>query len=128
MPTPSSASHRPDKTIVKEQRRTETWHKQGGGWLLIAAQWDNTPVNFRTPSAVDSSVFKDYVGRYEWRPGDVIDTVTEKDGRLWSRFGDESTVIDETYSYGRSTSLCICSTARPLDRGAVSGQSTNNSI
>jgi hypothetical protein len=27
--------------------------------------------------------------------GDVIDTVTEKDGRLWSRFGDDSTDLDE---------------------------------
>lgn len=92
-----------DKTIVNEQRRTETWHKQAGRWLLIAVQWDNTPVNFRKPAAVDHSLFKDYVGRYEWRPGDVIDTVTEKDGRLWSRFGDESTDIDEYFPAGEET-------------------------
>ena len=84
-----------DKTIVNEQRRTETWHKQAARWLLIAVQWDNTPVNFRKPAAVDPSLFKDYVGKYEWRPGDVIDTVTEKDGRLWSHFGDDSADLDE---------------------------------
>ncbi len=92
-----------DKTIVNEQRRTETWHKQAGRWLLIAVQWDNTPVNFRKPVAVDRSSFKDYVGRYEWRPGDIIDTVTEKDGRLWSRFGDDSTDLDEYFPSGDET-------------------------
>ncbi len=35
-----------EKTIVNQQRRTETWRKQAGRWLLIAAQWDNTPVTF----------------------------------------------------------------------------------
>ena len=92
-----------DSTIVNEQRRTETWHKQTGRWLLIAVQWDNMPVNFRKPVAVDLSLFKDYVGRYEWRPGDVIDTVTEKDGRLWSRFGDDSADLDEYLPAGEET-------------------------
>ena len=92
-----------DKTIVNEQRRTETWHKQAARWLLIAVQWDNTPVNFRKPAAVDPSLFKDYVGKYEWRPGDVIDTVTEKDGRLWSHFGDDSADLDEYLPAGEET-------------------------
>jgi ketosteroid isomerase-like protein len=92
-----------DKTILNEQRRTETWHKQAGRWLLIAAQWDNIPVNFRKPATVDSSHFKDYVGRYEWRQGDVIDTVTEKDGRLWSRFGEDSKELDEYLPAGDET-------------------------
>jgi hypothetical protein len=92
-----------DKTIVNEQRRSETWHRHAGRWLLIAVQWDNTPVNFRKAVAVDRSRFKDYVGRYEWRPGDVIDTVTENDGRLLSRFGDESNDIDEYIPAGEET-------------------------
>jgi ketosteroid isomerase-like protein len=91
------------KTILNEQRRTETWHKYAGRWLMIAAQWDNTPVNFRKPVTVDSSLFKDYVGRYEWREGDVIDTVTEKDGRLWSRFGEGSKELDEYLPAGDET-------------------------
>jgi ketosteroid isomerase-like protein len=92
-----------DQTIVNEQRRTETWHRQAGRWLLIAAQWDNTPVNFRKPVLVDNSRFKDYVGRYLWRAGDVIDTVSEKAGRLWSRFGDDSTDLDEYFPAGDET-------------------------
>jgi len=31
--------------------------------MLIAAQWDKTPVNFREPAAVYHSLLKDYVGR-----------------------------------------------------------------
>jgi ketosteroid isomerase-like protein len=92
-----------DKRIVNEQRRTETWHKQAGKWLLIAAQWDNTPVNFRKPAAVDGALFKDYVGRYEWRRGDVTDTVSAKDGRLWSRYGDDSNALDEYLPAGDET-------------------------
>ncbi len=49
------------------------------------------------PAAADSFLFRDYVGRYEWRKGDVIDTVTEKYGKLWSRFGDDSTDLDEFF-------------------------------
>jgi ketosteroid isomerase-like protein len=48
--------------IISEQRRTETWLKQNGAWLLIAIQWDNLPVNFRKPVVVDGKAFKDYVG------------------------------------------------------------------
>ncbi len=60
-------------------------------------------MNFRQAAVVDHSLFKDYVGRYEWRPGDVIDTVTEKEGRLLSRFGDESSDIDEYLPAGEET-------------------------
>jgi len=47
-------------------------------------------VNFRKPVAVDTSVYKDYVGQYEWRPGVPPDIVSVKDGKLWSEDeGDE---------------------------------------
>jgi hypothetical protein len=69
--------------IVSEQRRTETWMKQNGSWLLIAAQWGNIPVNFRKPVTVDAKVFADYVGDYIWRQ-EMIDVVSIKDGKLWS--------------------------------------------
>ena len=85
--------------IISEQRRTETWVKRGGSWLLVAVQWDNIPVNFRKPVAVDPSVYKDYVGQYEWRPG-LVDTVLVKDGKLWSQLdGDE----DEYLPLGAET-------------------------
>jgi len=76
-----------DADIVTGQRTTETYVKQNGSWLLIAKQWSNLPVNFRKPVAVDASVYKDYVGEYEWRPGNV-ETVVVKDGKLWSQMGD----------------------------------------
>jgi ketosteroid isomerase-like protein len=78
-----------DTDIISEQRRTETWLKQHGSWLLIAIQAGNLPVNFRKPMAVDASVFKDYVGQYEWRPGDDVETVFLKDGRLWTQQGGD---------------------------------------
>ena len=76
-----------DVDIVSEQRRTETWMKQNGSWLMIAVQWGNLPVNFRKPVAVDAKVFADYVGEYGWRSG-MTDSVTVKDGKL--RSPDES--------------------------------------
>ena len=81
-----------DNDIISEQRRTETWFKQNGTWLLIALQWDNLPVNFRTAVAVDTTRYKDYVGQYEWRPNGDIETVDFKDGKLWSYLGKD---VDE---------------------------------
>ena len=58
------------------------------------------PVNFRKPVAVDTGVYKDYVGQYEWRPGDDLDVVSGKDGKLWSRFGKDE---DEYLPLGAET-------------------------
>ena len=79
-----------DTNIISEQRHTETNIKQNGSWLLIAEQWDNLPVNFRKPVAADPATYKDYVGQYEWRPGDDVENVFLKDGRLWSELGGDS--------------------------------------
>ncbi|HKM86879.1 MAG TPA: nuclear transport factor 2 family protein [Terriglobales bacterium] len=74
-----------DADIISEQRYTETYIKQNGSWLLIAKQWGNLPVNFHKPVAVDTSVYKDYVGQYEWRPLDQVKTVSVKDGKAMDR-------------------------------------------
>lgn len=89
-----------DSDIVSEQRRTETWVKRDGSWLLIALQWDDLPVNFRQPIAVDTGVYKDYVGQYEWRPHGDVDVVSLKDGKLWSRFDKDE---DEYLPLGAET-------------------------
>ena len=78
-----------DTDIISEQRRTETWVKQDGAWLLLAMQWDNLPLNFRKPVAVNPRTYKDYVGQYEWRPG-LVETVLLKNGKPWLQLdGDE---------------------------------------
>ena len=69
-------------------RRTETYVKQNGSWLLIARQWGMLPVNFRKPVAVDPRTYNGYIGQYEWRPG-LVDTVVVKDGKLWSQLGED---------------------------------------
>jgi ketosteroid isomerase-like protein len=89
-----------DSDIVSEQRRTETWVKREGSWLLIALQWDNIPVNFRQPVPVDASFYKDYAGQYEWRPHGDVDVVSVKDGKLWSRFDKDE---DEYLPLGGET-------------------------
>jgi hypothetical protein len=81
-----------DTDLISEIRQTETYIKQNGSWLLIAKQWGKLPVNFHKPVAVDTSVYKDYVGQYEWRPGDPLgglDIVSLKDGKLWSKLGGD---------------------------------------
>jgi ketosteroid isomerase-like protein len=83
-----------DADIISEQRATETYVKQNGSWLLIARQWGNLPVNFHKPVAVDTGVYRDYVGQYEWRPLDQLETVSVKDGKLWTDFGEN---MDEEY-------------------------------
>ena len=75
-----------DADIISEQRYTETYIKKNGTWMLVAKQWGNLPVNFHTPVIVDTSVYKDYVGQYQWRPLDDVETVSVKDGKLWSQF------------------------------------------
>jgi hypothetical protein len=75
--------------LISEQRRTETWLKQNGSWLLIAMQWDNLPINFRKPVAVDPKVYQDYVGEYLDHPGGDVETVSVRDGKLWSRIGND---------------------------------------
>jgi ketosteroid isomerase-like protein len=78
-----------DTDIVSEQRRTETYVKQNGTWLLVARQWENLPVNLRKPVPIDTSVYNNYVGEFEWRPGSV-DTVSVRNGKLWSRMGEST--------------------------------------
>jgi ketosteroid isomerase-like protein len=89
-----------DSDIVTETRQTETYVKQNGSWLLVARQWGMLPVNFRKPFAVETSVYKDYVGQYEWHRGDDLDVVSVKDGKLWSQFGKDE---DEYLPLGAET-------------------------
>jgi hypothetical protein len=84
-----------DADIISEQRYTETYIKHHGSWLLIAKQWGNLPVNFRKPVAVDTSVYKDYVGQYQWRPVADIETISLRDGKLWPRFSKDK--LDDEY-------------------------------
>jgi ketosteroid isomerase-like protein len=77
-----------DSDIVSEMRMTETYIKRNDKWLLIARQWGKIPTNFRKPVAVDTSIYKDYAGQYEWRPLDDVETISVKDGRLWSQSGN----------------------------------------
>jgi hypothetical protein len=88
-----------DADIVSEQRQTETYVKQNGSWLLVARHWNNLPVNFRKPIAIDTRVYQDYVGQYEWRPGDDLETVSVKDGKLWSRIGSDAQIGNEEDEY-----------------------------
>jgi hypothetical protein len=79
-----------DTDIVTEQRRTETWMKRDGAWVLVAVQTGNLPRNFRKAVTADSPTYKDYVGTYEWRPRGETDVVSLKGDKLWSRLdGDE---------------------------------------
>jgi len=89
-----------DADIISEQRYTETYTKQNGSWLLIAKQWGNLPVNVHKPVAVDGSLYKDYVGEYQWRPLDEVETVSLRDGKLWSKFGKDE---DEYLPLGSET-------------------------
>jgi len=89
-----------DADIISEQRRTETWLKQNGSWALIAVQWGNMPVNFRKPIAADPKVYKDFVGQYQWRPGDDIETVYLKASKLWTQMSGD---VDEYLPAGVDT-------------------------
>ena len=89
-----------DADIISEQRYTETYIKQNGSWLLIAKQWGNLPVNFHKPVAVNGSLYKDYVGEYQWRPFGVVETVSLRSGKLWSQFGKDE---DEYLPLGSET-------------------------
>jgi hypothetical protein len=55
----------------------------------LPGQWGKIPLNFRKPVAVDPSIYKHYVGHYEWRPLDVVESVSVKDGRLWTQSGND---------------------------------------
>jgi len=79
-----------DSDIVSEIRMTETYIKRDSRWLLVARQWGKIPTNFRKPVAVDTSTYKDYVGQYEWRPSDNVETISVKDGRLWTQSENET--------------------------------------
>ena len=71
-------------------------------WLLVARQWGLLPVNFRKPVAVDTNADKDYVGQYQWRPLDEVETVSLKDGKLWSNLGGDE---DQAFPLGSETMI-----------------------
>ncbi len=90
-----------DSLIVTEMRDTETWFKQNGSWQLVARQWGPLPVNFHKPVPVDKSAYGDYVGQYQWRPLDFVESVIVKDGKLLSQLDNEED--DEYLSLGPDT-------------------------
>ena len=59
--------------IVSEQRRTETWLKE--------SQFLSIRKSIRITWA-----------DHEWRPGDDIETVYLKDGKLWTQQGDDNAI------------------------------------
>jgi hypothetical protein len=90
-----------DADIISEVRETETYIKQNGTWMLVAKQWGLLPVNFHKPVPVsDTSSYKDYVGQYQWRPLDQVETVSLKDGKLYSDLGGDQ---DEALPLGSET-------------------------
>jgi ketosteroid isomerase-like protein len=88
-----------ESDIISEMRRTETYIKQDGSWLLIAKQWGMLPVNFRKPVAVDPATYNDYAGQYEWRQG-FVDNVVVRDKKLQSQLGEDA---DEYLPLGPDT-------------------------
>jgi len=89
-----------DADIITELRVTESYVKQNGSWLLTAKQWGVLPLNLRKPLAGDTRGYRDYVGDYEWRPADDIETISAKDGKLWSKVGSFE---EEWYPLGVDT-------------------------
>jgi ketosteroid isomerase-like protein len=75
--------------ITAEQRRTETFVKRDGSWLLMAMQWGELPINHRKPAVVEGRSYTEYLGEYKSRPEDDVETVFVKDGKLWSRIGTD---------------------------------------
>jgi ketosteroid isomerase-like protein len=73
--------------FTEEQRRTETFVKRDGSWLLIAIQLGDLPINYRKPAVVEGRSYTEYLGEYKARPEDDVETVFVKDGKLWSRTG-----------------------------------------
>jgi len=73
--------------IIEEQRRTETFVKRDGSWLLIAIQWGDLAINHRKPAVVEGRSYTEYLGEYKARPEDDVETIFVKDGKLWSRTG-----------------------------------------
>jgi hypothetical protein len=57
-------------------------------------------VNFHKPVAVDTSVYRDYVGQYQWRPLDDVETISVKDGKLWFQLGGDG---EEYFPSGSDT-------------------------
>jgi len=90
-----------DTDILTEMRETETFVRQTGSWLLVARQWGPLSVNFHKPVAADPSIYQDYAGQYEWRPGSV-DTISVKDKKLWSQFTGDAEA-EENFPLGSDT-------------------------
>lgn len=76
-----------DTDIVTDQRATETFVRRSGSWLLVARQWATVPANQRRPVQLDAARYRDYVGQYQSRPLEDVETVLVRDGRLWTKFG-----------------------------------------
>lgn len=62
-------------------RVTGTWHKDGGGWKLVAMQ--SIALRQDPPAvAIPEALARSYVGRYRAAP-DYVYEITRKDGRLY---------------------------------------------
>jgi len=75
--------------ITGEQRRTETFIKRNGSWIAIAIQWSALPVNHRKALSTEGRSLKEYVGEYRARPKDDVETISIKEGSLWSQTGKD---------------------------------------
>jgi hypothetical protein len=75
--------------ITGEQRRTETFINRNGAWIAVAIQWSALPVNHRKPVSTEGRSLQEYVGEYRARPKDDVETISIKDGKLWSQTGKD---------------------------------------
>ena len=89
--------------ITGEQRRTETFIKRNGTWIAVAIQWSALPVNHRKPVSTAGRSLQEYVGEYRARPKDDGETISIKDGKLWSQSGKDGAWCEyaggETFFY-----------------------------
>lgn len=73
-----------------EQRRTETYVRRAGRWVLIAAA-ENVILPDPEPVPVSREILARYVGKYQYTPGS-FDTITLEDGRLFVQSSGEPKV------------------------------------
>jgi hypothetical protein len=89
------------QVLSTDYRKSETYVKQGGTWILVALAQQRIPNTSRVPAKIDLAVYDDYVGDYEVGPHFIVHIRRDGNRLMESVSDDPKPVEDLPYSNER---------------------------
>ncbi len=89
------------QSLKSENRQLEIYKRQGSKWMLISRAIVPLPYPNRTPAKIDTSVYAQYVGVYDF--GDKFLVTVTSDGNRFSAFNTEDKTSQDLLPFSEAS-------------------------